>query len=164
MTANVGRTAGKYVKFQIGDTNNVLRDIAVNTFGGVGFTFAEQDVSALQDAITSVLTGLGSFSMTITGPYDTTVPIAASASGARPALSGSHPVLSALNGLNTPRSFGIYIGVQRDWTTNDPVFGASASVIVSQYTVDPAAGTYSAKISTAGGRTGDPAWGTTAIS
>jgi hypothetical protein len=164
MTANVGRTAGKYVKFQIADHDNTLRDIAVNTFGNVGLTFAEVDVTALQDAITSVLNGQSSFSTTISGPFDTTVEIGASTTGLAAALSGSHPVLSQLNGVVTPRSFGIYIGIQRYWTTNDPVFGGSACAIITQYTVDPAAGTYTAKLSIAGNRSADPAWGTAQIS
>jgi hypothetical protein len=63
----------------------------------------------------------------------------------------------------TPKSFGIYFGIQGDWATNDPVFGAIDSILVTSYTVDFAAGTYSASISTAGNRTNDPAWGTAAI-
>jgi hypothetical protein len=158
-----GRTVGKYCKFQISDSASTVRDIPVNSFGSVGLTYAEQDVSALQEAITSVLNGQGSFSTTISGPFDNTAAVAASASAARPALSGSHTVLNALNGGNVAKSFGIYLGIQGDWATGDPVFGAIKSVLISGYTVDPAAGTYTAKITTAGNRTNDPAWGTAAI-
>jgi hypothetical protein len=122
------------------------------------------DVSALQEAITSVLSGQGTFSTTITGPFDNSAAVAASGTGARPALSGSHTVLSALNGGVVAKGFGIYLGIQGDWATGDPVFGAAKSVLVTGYTVDPAAGTYSAKIATAGNRGSDPAWGTAAIS
>jgi hypothetical protein len=163
-----GRTVGKYCKFQICDSATTLRDIPVNSFGNVGLTFAEQDVTALQEAISSVLNGQGSFSTTITGPFDNTTSVAASTTGARPALSGAHDVLPGINGDNTARSFGIYLGIRGDWAAGDPVFGAIKSILVSDYTVDPAAGTYSAKISTAGGRGAntalhDPHWGTAQI-
>jgi len=140
-----------------------MRDIPVTSVGSVGLTYAEQDVTALQDAITSVFSGQGSFSTTISGPFDTSTDVAASGTGARPALSGSHGVLSALNGGIVAKSFGIYLGIQGDWATNDPVFGAIKSCLISGYTVDMAAGTYSAKLVTAGNRTNDPAWGTAAI-
>jgi hypothetical protein len=159
-----GRTVGKFCKFQIADSASTMRDIPVNSFGSVGFTYGEVDVSALQEAITSVLSGQGTFSTTITGPFDNSAAVAASGTGARPALSGSHTVLSALNGGVVAKGFGIYLGIQGDWATGDPVFGAAKSVLVTGYTVDPAAGTYSAKIATAGNRGSDPAWGTAAIS
>jgi hypothetical protein len=93
-----GRTVGKFCKFQISDSASTIRDIPVNSFGSVGLTYAEQDVSALQEAITSILSGQGTFSTTISGPFDNSAAVAASGTGARPALSGSHTVLSALNG------------------------------------------------------------------
>lgn len=158
-----GRTVGKYCKFQIADSSSTLRDIPVNSFGSVGLSFAEQDVSALQEAITSILNGQGSFSTTISGPFDNSAAVAASTTGLRPALSGSHTVLSALNGGQVAKAFGIYLGIQADWVAGDPVFGATKSVLISGYTVDPAAGTYSAKIATAGNRLNDPAWGTAQI-
>jgi hypothetical protein len=160
---STGRTVGMFCKFQISDASSALRDIPVNTFGNIGLTFAEVDVSALQEAITSMLNGQGSFSTTISGPFDNSAAVAASTTGARPALSGSHTVLSALAGAQVPKSFGVYLGIQGDWAAGDPVFGAIKSILVSEYTVDPAAGTYSAKISTAGNRTNDPAWGTAQI-
>ena len=158
-----GRTVGKYVKIQIESSTGGMCDIPCNSFGSVGLTFAEQDVSALQEAITSVLNGQGSFSTTISGPFDNSAQTAASASTEAPKLSGSHTILNDINGGNTALSFGIYIGVQGYWTDGDPVFGAIDSVLISQYTVDPAAGTYSAKIATAGNRLHDPAWGTAVI-
>ena len=159
----VGRTVGKFCKFQIADSASTMRDIPVTSVGSVGLTYQEVDVTALQDAITNVFSGQGTFSTTITGPFDTTVAVAASGTGARPALSGSHTVLQPLNGGVVAKGFGIYLGIQGDWATNDPVFGAAKSVLVTGYTVDPAAGTYSATISTAGNRGSDPAWGTAAI-
>lgn len=156
-----GRTVCKYTKFQI-DDGTAMRDIPVATFGGVGLTYEEVDLTAQQDALRSVLNNQGSFSCTITGPFDNSVAVAASGTGARPALSGSHTVLSAIDGSNSARSFGVYFGIQGDWATGDPVFGAVDSVIVTDYTVNSDC-TYSAKISIAANRTNDPAWGTAAI-
>jgi hypothetical protein len=154
----VGRTVGKFTKFQISDSASTMRDIPVTSYGNVGLTFAEQDVSALQDLVTSVLNGQGAFSTTITGPFDTTAAATCSSSGVHASLSGSHTILAGLNGGQVAKSFGIYLGIQGDWVTGDPVFGGIKCILVSDYTVDPAAGTYSAKISIAGNRTNDPAW------
>ena len=157
-----GRTIGKYMKFQIDDAT-AMRDIPVNSINGVGFTYDEVDVSALQEVLKSMLAGQGSMSITIGGPFDNTVAQAASGTGAAPALSGSHTVLSALNGSNTAISFGVYFGIQGYWATGDPVFGGANCCIVTDYTVDAAAMTYSAKIAYKSGTTA-PAWGTAAIS
>ncbi len=158
-----GRTVGKSFKFQIEDSNAALRDIPVMTIGDVGINYDEVDVTALQDALKNALDGQGNFSLDFGGPFDNTAVATASGTGAAAALSGSHTVLSALNGAQTPRSFGVYIGIQGYWATGDPVFGAIDSVIVSKYTVNPANGTYSAHIVTAGNRTNDPAWGTAIV-
>ena len=158
-----GRTVGKYCKFQISDNSSTMRDIPVNSFGSVGLSYAETDVSALQEALTSVLAGQGSFSTTISGPFDNSTAVTASASTERPALTGSHTVLEPLNGGQVAKSFGIYFGIRADWIAGDPVFGGIKSVLVSNYTVNPDTMTYSATISTAGNRNNDPAWGTAAI-
>ena len=157
-----GRTSPRFSKFQIEDSGGVLRDVPVNSFGSVGLTYDEVDVSALQELVKSFMSGQASFTLTISGPFDNTAAAAASASGAVAALSGSHTVLEPLNGGLTPRAFGVYFGVQAYWSTGDPVFGADNSVIVTDYTVDPAAGTYSCKLAHVGGGTA-PDWGTAAI-
>lgn len=159
-----GRTSPIFMKVQIEDSGGVLRDIPVLTVGDIGITYDEVDVSALQDRVKTVMDGLGSGGVTLTGPFDNTAAATASASGEASGshLSGSHTVLEPLNGLGTPRAFGIYIGIQGDWASGDPVFGGADSVIVTGYTVDPAAGKYTAKLGIAGGGT-IPAWGTSAI-
>ena len=157
-----GRTVGKYFKLQIEDSGGTMRDIPVTTVGGVGITYDEVDVTALQDALKGVLAGQGNASVTITGPFDNTAAQAASGTGAAAALSGSHTVLQPLNGGQTARSAGFYIGIQGYWATGDPVFGGIDSFIVTDYTVDMASGMYSAKIAYKAGATA-PAWGTAAI-
>lgn len=159
-----GRTSPRFAKFQIEDSGGTMRDIPVNSFGNVGLTYDEIDVSALQELVKSFVTGMANFSLTISGPFDNKAAAAASGSGqdAGSYLSGSHTVLQPLNGGLTAKSFGVYFGVQADWSTGDPVFGAVDSIIVTEYTVDPAAGTYSCKLAKAPGGN-DPAWGTSAI-
>lgn len=160
-----GRTSLRYFKFQIEDSGGAMRDIPIKTIGGVGITYDEIDVSAIQEAVKGMFAGQGNFAVTITGPFDNTAAATASASGeaASAHLSGSHTVLQPLNGAMTARSFGAYFGIQADWTTGDPVFGAVDCVHVTDYTVDPIAGTYSAKIVKAGNAVNSPAWGTAAI-
>ena len=157
-----GRTIGKYMKVAL-DDGSAMRDIPVTTVNGVGITYDEVDVSALQDALKSMLAGQGGIGITIGGPFDNTAAVTASTTGNAAALTGSHTVLSAVNGSNTALSFGVYIGIQGYWATGDPVFGGANCCIVTDYTVDPAAGTYTAKIVYKSGTTA-PAWGTTAIS
>lgn len=161
-----GRSVSKFFKFQIEDNGGTLRDIPVSSVGGVGITYDEQDVSALQDAIKSALAGHGNVNISISGPFSNTAATSASGSGAAATLSGSHTVLSALNGVQTPRGFGAYFGIRDYWATGDPCFGLSGSastagVTVTDYTVDPSNMTYSAKLAVYPGSA--PAWGTSAF-
>lgn len=157
-----GRFSPKYSKFQIEDTGGTLRDIPVSSWGAIGLTYDELDVSSFQELVKSFLSGQATFSLQITGPFDNSAAAAASASGNVAALSGSHTVLQPLNGGLTPRAFGCYFGVLTYWTTGDPVFGADNSVIVTDYQVQPDAGTYTCKLAHVSGGTA-PAWGTSAI-
>lgn len=159
-----GRTSPRFSKFQIEDLGGALRDIPITSFGSVGLTYDEVDVSAVQELVKNFLTGQANFKLSIGGPFDNKAAATASASGESAAahLSGSHTVLEPLNGSMTPRAFGVYFGVQADWASGDPVFGADNSIGVSDYTVDPAAGTYSAKLYHISGGTA-PDWGTSAI-
>jgi len=164
MAVQTGRTVGRFCKIQIEDAGGTLRDFPVTSIGGVGITYDEVDLSAMQEAVKSFLSGQGVFALTLSGPWDSAAAVTASASGESAAakLSGSHTVLSALNGGLTPRAFGVYFGVRHDWEAGEPVFGADNCVIVTEYTASPDAGTYSAKIAHVVGGTA-PAWGTTAI-
>lgn len=159
-----GRTVARFSKFQIEDSSGVLRDIPITSFGSVGLTYDEIDLSAVQEMLKNFLTGQATFSLDISGPFDNKAAGTASVSGesASTHLSGSHTVLEPLNGGMTPRAFGVYFGIQADWTSGDPVFGADNSVGISNYTVDPVAGTYSAKLYHVSGGTA-PDWGTSAI-
>ena len=159
-----GRTSPRFCKFQLEDINGDMCDIPVSSLGSVGLTYEEIDVSAMQELVKTFLAGQATFSMTISGPFDNSAAVTASASGesAAASLSGSFTVLEPLNGLLGPLAFGVYFGVATDWTSGDPVFGADASVIVTDFTMDPSAGTYSAKLAHVSGGTA-PYWDTAII-
>lgn len=160
-----GRTSPRFVKFQIEDAGGTMRDILVKSFGNVGLTYDELDVSGLQELVKSFVSGQANFSLELTGPLDTRAAATASASGqhAEDYMSGSHTILEPLNGGLTAKSFGVYFGIQGDWATNDPVFGAVDSIIVTGYTANPVDQTYSCKIVKAAAAVNDPDWGTVAI-
>lgn len=160
----MARTVSKYCRFLIGDTGDVIRHIPVDSINGLGLTYDEVTYAAFIDTIKGALSNLANFSITITGPFDNT------AAAASPSLSGSHTVLSALNGVNTPRMLDIQFGMGTTWTNGAPQFGitksATAGVIVTDYQVIPSANgevKYSAKISMFAGST-SPDWGTAAES
>jgi hypothetical protein len=157
-----GRFSPRFSKLQIQDAGGALRDVPVSSWGTVGKTYDELDVSSFQEAVKTFLSGQATFSLQITGPMDNTAAATASASGEAAALSGSLTILEPLNGLLVPLAFGCYFGQATYWTTGDPVFGADNSVIVTDFTVQPDAGTYTCKIAHVSGGTA-PSWGTTAI-
>ncbi len=161
-----GRTVGKFFKFQIDDSAGTVRDIAVTSVGGVGVSYDQVDLTALNDALKGFMSGHGDVTLAISGPLSTTVAAAASASGAAASYSGSHVVLAPLNGGVTPLTFGCYVGIQSLWSTGDPAFGitssASSGITVFDYIVDPSGVTYSATLKMFPG-SALPAWGTAAF-
>jgi hypothetical protein len=167
MAAQTGRSIGRFMKVQIGDSSNVLRDIPVLTINGVGLTYAGINVVALQDAVKGVLPDVPTATVTISGPFDSTAAVTASATTEAAKLSGSHTVLSALVGGTTPRTLGVYIGMRQPWVSGEPVWGlaqsATSGFLVLDYTVDAAAGTYTATLGVFPGSSA-PAWGTTQLS
>ena len=125
MATQVGRTVGKYCKFQIDDSGATVRDIPVTSINGVGLQYDEVDVSAIQDAVKGFLNGQPDVSLEISGPFDSSAAQAASASGAVAALSGSHTVLNDLPNDLTGLTIGVYFGIRQYWTTGEPVWGVS---------------------------------------
>ena len=153
MATQTGRTVGKYVTVKMEDAGTTLRTIVgTQSIGGVGITYNEVDVTALEDALTNYLNGHGDMSLSFTDNVDNT------------ADTGFHVVFSALNGLQVPLSFDIQIGVRHAWESGEPQFGitgsATSGVIVTSYIVDPASMTATATVKTFGGTA--PAWGTAA--
>ncbi len=155
MAANTGRSVSKYLTFKLEDSGTTLRTIVgVKSIGGVGVSYGEVDVTALNEAIVNVLNGQGDMSISLTGHVDST------------ALTGFHVVLSALNGLQVPLSFDIQLGVRQAWEAGEPQFGitgsATSGVIVTNYVVNVDSMEASATLRVFGGTA--PAWGTTAES
>ena len=161
-----GRTIGKFMKVQITDASGTLRDIFVTTIGGVGISYAETPLTALQDVLNGFLAGQGTVALTLTSPFSNLAAQAASGTGAAPAESGFHTVMSALNGLMVPLTFAVYQGIRGFWATGDPVFGIAHTtangVWVSSYTYDPASQMCSAKIAMYPGSAA-PSWGSSAL-
>ncbi len=153
-----GRTVGKYMDFILDDSGGTLRSIPVTTVTGTGLTFEEIDVTALQDAVKNVLPGQPEVTIEISGPFSNK---AAASAGT---LSGSHTILEPVNGGIVPLSMDIQIGLQTAWSSGDPQFGitqsATSGMLVTAYTVDIAAMTYTATLKVMGGTA--PAWGTAA--
>lgn len=159
MTANTGRTVSRWMDFRVDDSAGTLRSIPVNSVNGVGLEYAEVDLTAFQDAVRGALPDTPDCTIEISGPYDTT---AAQTVGT---LSGSHTVLNSINGLSTPLSLDVRLGVRHAWDA-EPCFGLTASgatgFLCFSYKVDPSTMTYTAKFKCSPGSAA-PAWGTVAI-
>ena len=167
----MARTVSKFIRFILYDSvaTIALCEIPVKRIGAVDLTYPEVDLTAFQDAVKGFLTGQPDFQLEFGGPWDTSAKAAISASGVKPVLSGSHAILAPLLGRLTPLSWAVLFGMQRYWTTGDPVFGitssATSGVIVTKYDVVVAgeALEYNAKICLYPASSA-PAWGTTLIS
>ena len=148
----------KWVNFILHD-GTALRNLPINSLSVVGVTYDEVDLTAFQDAVKGRLPSMPDCPIEFGGPFDT------SATATTPTLSGSHTVLSALNGVQTPRSLDIQIGIRHAWETGEPQFGITSSTtsgfIVTSYIVNPQEGTYTARAVLYPGSS-IPAWGTTA--
>ena len=158
MTANTGRTVSKFVDFRIDDSAGTLRSIPVDSINGVGLTYDEVEVTAFQDAIKNALPGHPDVVISISGPFDT------SAAAAAGTLSGSHTVLSAINGAMVPLTLDVQVGIRHAWESGEPQFGITSSAtsgfLCYDYTVDMSTKKYSAKFRVFGSVA--PAWGTAA--
>jgi hypothetical protein len=159
MAAQTGRTVSKWVNFQCDDSAGTLRTIPINSLSIVGLVYEEQDVTAWQDAVKSALPGMPDAPIEISGPFDNAIAAVAGT------LSGSHTVLSAINGVATPLTLDVQIGIRHAWVADEPQFGITATAangyICTSYTVNPSDMTYSAKFVLYPGSIA-PAWGTAA--
>ena len=163
MTIQTGRTVSRWINFAISDTGGVMRDIPINGLSVVGITYEEMDMTAFQDAVKGALPNMPDVPIDIHGPFDSVVAQAASASGAVPALSGSHTVLKNMAGVMTPLSIDIQFGVRHTWETGEPQFGISGTAangyVCTKYTVNDDM-SYDARFVLYPG-SAIPAWGTT---
>ena len=164
MTALTGRTVSRWTNFCIEDSGQAMREIPINTLGICGVAYEEIDLTAFQDAVKGALPGMPDAPIDITGPWSSLAAQTASATAVAPALSGSHTILSGINGLSVPLSLDVQIGVRATWETGAPQFGISAGTNTSGYlcvvyTVDLSTMIYTARFVLFPG-SDIPAWGT----
>jgi len=163
MAIKTGRTVGKYARIMVHDSSAAFREIPVTAINGVGLTYPEIDVSAIQDAVKGMLNGQPDYTLELSGPWDTSTATTATVTSLTAAsLSGSHTVLNDLPNHLTPLGFAIYLGIRQHWSTGEPVFGISATsangILCMNYNVDPVASTYTATFRMYPGSAA-PAWG-----
>ena len=151
MTVNYGRTLSRWTAFLLSD-GAAMRELGVNSINGVGLTSDEVEQTAFLDAIKGALPDTPNCKIRISGPFDNSA-------------NGSHAVLNALNGLTTPRSLDVQVGIQHDWEAGEPQFGITATATsgfcVSSYIPDVNAGTFTATLYMYSSSSA-PAWGTAA--
>lgn len=159
MAAQTGRTVSRWVDFIIDDSGGTLRSIPVTSINDVGLDYPFKDVSALQDALKGVLPEQPDCVIKIKGPFDNSVAAAAGT------LSGSHTVLSGIDGGSTPLSLDIHVGIRHAWESGEPQFGITASAtsgfLCHGYKVNIEDMTYEAEFAMYPGSSA-PAWGTAA--
>lgn len=155
----MAKTHSKHIDFLVHDSTGALRSIPVNSINGIGLEYEELDMTAFQDAITNSVLGHPRNQIEISGPWTTD---AAATAGT---LSGSHTILSALEGGSTPLSLDVQVGIGGAWQPGDPQFGltadASNGYLCASYTFDPSNMTYTARFVITGGAI-VPEWGTAA--
>ena len=142
----MARATFKNVMFIIDDVGGTLRHIPINSLSVVGVTYDEQDLTAWQDAVKGALPTMPDAVIEWGGPFDDAGAVAVAAG-----LSGSHTVLSDINGGVTPLTLDVRFGMGgAAWVdTVDPQFGITSSAddgyLVTKYVVDPSSMTYSAR-------------------
>jgi len=152
MTANTGRTHAKHITVKLDNSGGTLTDISayVNSIGTVGLSYESQDVTAFSDGVKNIVIGQPTAALTIGGPFDTTI----------------HSHMAAIDGVGTPLSLDIQIGICHAWESGEPQFGITSSstsgYVCTGYTVDMSANTWSATLDVFGPTA--PAWGTSAES
>lgn len=163
---NTGRTIDRYIYFIIAESGDAnLREINITSIGDVGLVSDAKDTSAWTDAIKTALSDVPGAPIKITGKFDNAAAVAAPATTEAHALSGSHTVLSAINGDNSPHSLQIRFGVRHAWAAGEPVFGLQRATATNSgyhctsYTVDGE--NYSAAFEVMGSVA--PAFGTAAL-
>ena len=150
MTANTGRTNAKYIQVYLDNSGGSLTEITAycNTVGTIGLVSATTDTTAFSDGVRNITVGQPEAPLTIGGPFDTV----------------GHAHFIAINGLNTPLSLDIRVGIRHAWESGEPQFGITSSAtsgyLCTGYSVDLAAQTWTAQLNVYG--TTGPGWGTSA--
>lgn len=140
MTANTGRTHPKHLEFWLDDSGGTLTNLSayLDSTGTFGLNYEEQDVTGMSNAIKNIVIGRPEAPLTIVFKFDTVV--------------FAH--LNAIDGVNTPLSLDIRMGIRHAWESGEPTFGISSSAtsgyLCTGVTIDPSAGTITAKFNVFG--------------
>ena len=155
MAVTTGRTVSRWTAFIVDNSSASMTQIPISGLSVLGVVYEEIDLTAFQDSVKGALPGMPDAPIEITGPFDTT------------ATTGSHTVLSGINGLNTPLGLDVQFGITKAWEAGEPQFGITGSsangYLCTSYTVDLSTMTYSARFILYPG-SAIPAWGTGAES
>lgn len=116
MAAQTGRTHQKWIQVYLDNNAGTLTDITpyINTVGQFGLTYDVQDVTAWSDAVKNIVIGHPAAPITLGGPLDTVII--------------TH--IAAINGVNTPLTLDIRIGIRHAWESGEPQFGITSSSTV----------------------------------
>jgi hypothetical protein len=148
MTAQTGRTHSKWLGVFLDNGSGTLTDLSsyVNTVGQFGLTYDTQDVTAFADAVKNIVIGQPGAPITLGGPIDTVII--------------TH--IAAINGVNTPLTLDLRMGIRHAWEAGEPQFGITSSATVGYlcdgFMVDPVANTWTANFDVFGATA--PAFGT----
>lgn len=152
MQINKSRTHSKWLTVKIDNGAGSLTDITAycNTISAFGVTYDTQDVTAFSDFVKNVVLGQGAAPLQIGGPLDTVII--------------TH--MAAINGVSTPLTVDIQVGIRHAWEAGEPQFGITSSAtsgyLVHDFKVDPNANTWASMLDVFGPTA--PAWGTAAES
>ncbi|MCR4308372.1 MAG: hypothetical protein NUV80_07525, partial [Candidatus Berkelbacteria bacterium] len=134
MTAQTGRTHSKWLTVKVDNAAGALTDISAYTssISAFGLTYDVQDVTAFSDLVKNVVIGQPVAAFTLGGPIDTVII--------------TH--MAAINGVGTPLSVDLQMGIRHAWEATEPQYGitssASSGFVCNAFTVDPVANTWSA--------------------
>jgi hypothetical protein len=130
-----GRTVSRWIRGMIDDSTGTPRDIPIDTLSPVGFSYDTTELTAYEDQVKGFLANHPDASIDFGGPLDNSAAQAAAASGAAPALSGSHTVLKpiSLPTFTTPLGFVVGFGVRGVYANGDPAFGIAAPTATNGY-------------------------------
>lgn len=146
----MSRTNVKHIQVHLDNAAGALTELTdyVDHVAPFGLQHDEQEVTAWGDGIKNITIGHPEAPLEIGGPFDSVV----------------HAHMVAINGVPTPLSFDIRIGLEADWQAGDPQFGISedgtSGYVVSGYTFDSGNMTWRARLNCHGPTA--PAWGTAA--
>ena len=139
-----GRTVSKWVTFLCDNGGAALTQIPINSVNVCGITYEEHDLTAFQDAVKGALPGMPDAPVEIGGPWDNT------------AVTGSHTVLNAVNGLSVPLALAVRFGMRAAFVGGTDVnFGITGTAdngyLCVAYNLDPSTMMYTARFVVAPG-------------